>query len=125
MAKKNKKNKSVAPSNNVNIVFPESLSADEIKNILVDAMLEVENKKSEAQKDKADKDLKEWRESLGIKEYPKDAKIRFRKAKQFFNTFSAFFKLSFISKKKIKGDRATTGLLKFFLAIILTWLSLP
>lgn len=118
MAKKNKKNKSVAPSNNVNIVFPESLSADEIKNILVDAMLEVENKKSEAQKDKADKDLKEWRESLGIKEYPKDAKIRFRKAKQFFNTFSAFFKLSFISKKKIKGDRATTGLLKFFLAII-------
>ena len=25
---------------------------------------------------------------------------------------------SFISKKKIKGDRATTGLLKFFLAII-------
>ena len=118
MAKKNKKNKNVAPSNNVNIVFPESLSADEIKNILVDAMLEVENKKAEAQKDKADKDLKEWRESLGIKEYPKDAKIRFRRAKQFFNTFGAFFRLSFISKKKIKGDRATTGLLKFFLAII-------
>ena len=45
--KKNKKNKNVAPSNNVNIVLPESLSADEIKNILVDAMLEVENKKTE------------------------------------------------------------------------------
>lgn len=118
MAKKSKKNKNVAPSNNVNIVFPESLSTDEIKNILVDAMLEVENKKAEAQKDKADKYLKEWRESLGIKEYPKDAKIRFHRAKQFFNMFGAFFRLSFISKKKIKGDRATTGLLKFFLAII-------
>jgi len=118
MAKKNKKNKSVAPNNTVNIVLPESLSADEIKNILVDAMLEVENKKTEAQKDKADKDLKEWRESFEFKEYPKDAKIRFRRAKQFFNTFGAFFRLSFISKKKIKGDRATTGLLKFFLAII-------
>lgn len=118
MAKKNKKNKNVAPSNDVNIVLPESLSADEIKNILVDAMLEVENKKAEAQKEKADKDLKEWRASLGIKEYPKDAKTHFRRAKQFFNTFGAFFRLSFISKKKIKGDRATTGLLKFFLAII-------
>lgn len=118
MAKKNKKNKSVAPSNNVNIVLPESLSADEIKNILVDAMLEVENKKTEAQKDQADKDLKEWRESLGIKEYPKDAKIRFHRAKQFFSMFGAFFRLSFISKKKIKGDRATTSLLKFFLVII-------
>ena len=117
MAKKNKKNKNT-PSNNLNIILPESLSADEIKNILVDAMLEVENKKAEAPKEKADKDLKEWRESLGIKEYPKDAKIRFRRAKQFFNTFGAFFRLSFISKKKIKGDRATTGLLKFFLAII-------
>lgn len=118
MAKKNKKNKSVAPSNNMNIVLPESLSADEIKNILVDAMLEVENKKAEAQKDKVDKDLKEWRDSLGIKEYPKYDKIRFRRAKQFVNTFSAFFRLSFISKKKIKGDRAATGLLKFFLSII-------
>ena len=117
MTKKNKKNKNT-PSNNLNIILPESLSADEIKNILVDAMLEVENKKAEAQKEKADKDLKEWRASLGIKEYPKDAKTRFRRAKQFFNTFGAFFRLSFISKKKIKGDRATTGLLKFFLAII-------
>lgn len=117
MAKKNKKNKSM-PSNNVNIVLPNSLSADEIKSILVEAMLEVENKKAEVEKEKADKDLKEWRESLGIKEYPKDAKILFRNVKQFFNTFGAFIRLSFISKKKIKGDRATTGLLKFFLAII-------
>ena len=118
MAKKNKKNKSVTPSNNVNIVLPESLSADEMKNIFVEAMLEVEKRKSEVEKEKADKNLKEWRYSLGIKEYPKDDKIRFRSVKQFFNTFGAFFRLSFISKKKIKGDRATTGLLKFFLAII-------
>ena len=117
MAKKNKKNKRM-PSNNVNIVLPNSLSADEIKSILVEAMLEVENKKAEVEKEKSDKDLKEWRESLGIKEYPKDAKILFRNVKQFFNTFGAFIRLSFISKKKIKGDRATTGLLKFFLAII-------
>lgn len=106
------------PSNNVNIVLPNSLSADEIKSILVEAMLEVENIKAEVEKEKADKDLKEWRESLGIKEYPKDAKIRFCNVKQFFNAFGAFIRLSFISKKKIKGDRATTGLLKFFLAII-------
>lgn len=118
MAKKNKKNKSVAPSNNLNIVLPETLSADEMKNILVEAMFEVEKRKADAEQEKAEKELKDWRDSLGIKEYPKDAKIRFRNVKQFFNTFGAFFRLSFISKKKIKGDRATTGLLKFFLAII-------
>ena len=118
MAKKNKKNKSVAPSNNLNIVLPETLSADEMKNILVEAMFEVEKRKADAEQEKAEKELKDWRDSLGIKEYPKDAKIRFRNVKQFFNTFGAFFRLSFISKKKIKGDRATTGLLKFFLTII-------
>ena len=90
-----------------------------IKYAGIDAFIECECEKNlRLQKDKADKDLKEWRESLGIKEYPKDAKIRFRRAKQFFNTFGAFFRLSFISKKKIKGDRATTSLLKFFLVII-------
>lgn len=117
MAKKNNKNKSIS-SNNVNIVLPESLSADEIKNILVEGMLEVEKRKADAEQEKAEKELKEWRDSLGIKDYTEDKKSRFRKVRQIFNTFGVFFRLSFISKKKIKGDRATTGLLKFFLAII-------
>ena len=45
MAKKSKKNKNTA--NNVNIVLPESLSAEEMKNILVEAMLEAEQRKAE------------------------------------------------------------------------------
>ena len=79
MAKKNKKNKSIS-SNNVNIVLPESLSADEIKNILVEAMLEVEKRKADAEQEKAEKELKEWRDSLGIKDYTEDKKSRFRKS---------------------------------------------
>lgn len=116
MAKKSKKNKNTA--NNVNIVLPDSLSAEEMKNILVEAMLEVEQRKAELANTENESDLKEWRKSLGIKEYPADKKIRFRKIKQVCNTFYAFFKLSFIPKNQIKGDRATIGLLKFFLCAV-------
>lgn len=117
MAKKNKKNKNTT-SNNVNIVLPDSLSAGEIKKILVEAMLEVEKRKTEAEQEKAEKELKEWQDSLGIKNYTNDEKICFRNARQVFNVLGAFFRLSFISKKKIKGDMATTALLKFFLTIV-------
>ena len=116
MAKKSKKNKNTA--NNVNIVLPESLSAEEMKNILVEAMLEVEQRKAELANTENENDLKEWRKSLGIKDYSADKKIRFRKIKQMCNTIYAFFKLSFLPKSQIKGDRATIGLLKFFLCAI-------
>lgn len=97
MAKKSKKNKNTA--NNVNIVLPESLSAEEMKNILVEAMLEVEQRKAELANTENENDLKEWRKSLGIKDYSADKKIRFRKIKQMCNTIYAFFKLSFLPKK--------------------------
>lgn len=117
MAKKNKKNKN-ASSNNVNIVLPESLSADEMKNIFVEAMLEVEKRKSKVEEEKAAKELKEWQDSIGVKFYPKKKKIRFRWFKRTWNDIVVFFKMCFVSKDKIKGDRATTGLLKFFLGLI-------
>lgn len=117
MAKKNKKNKN-ASSNNVNIVLPESLSADEMKNIFVEAMLEVEKRKSKVEEEKAAKELKEWQDSIGVKFYPKEKKIRFRWFKRTWNDIVVFFKMCFVSKDKIKGDRATTGLLKFFLGLI-------
>lgn len=117
MAKKNKKNK-CTPNNNVNIVLPESLSADEMKKILVEAMLEVEQRKTEGAQEIAEKELKEWQENLGLKEYPDNKNIKFLKLKRFWNFICVFLKFSFVSKNKIKGDRITTILLKFFLTAI-------
>ena len=42
MAKKNKNIKN-APSNNVNIVLPDSLSAEEMQQIITNALLDVED----------------------------------------------------------------------------------
>ena len=77
MAKKNKKNKNVAPSNNVNIVLPESLSADEIKNILVDAMLEAENKKQKRKKIKQIRTSKNGERVSELKNIPRMRKFVF------------------------------------------------
>lgn len=114
MARKNKKNKNTI-NNNPNIASQNSLTAEEMKNIIVEAMLEVEKRKSQDEIAKQEKEFEERKEILGIKDYIGDDKIRFRRVKQFFNVFYVFFKLSFIPKKKIKGNWATIVLLKFFL----------
>lgn len=117
MARKNKKHKSTA-NNNITIVLSESLSSNEIKNILVEAMLDVEKHKAEAEQEKKNKELKERRKLLGIKEYPQGKKIHFVAVRSFLNRIGALFKLSFISKDKINGDWATTALLKSLLTIV-------
>ena len=102
----------------MNIVLPESLSAEEMKNILVEAMLEVEQRKAELANTENENDLKEWRKSLGIKDYSADKKIRFRKISKCAIPFMPFSNYLFYPKSQIKGDRATIGLLKFFLCAI-------
>lgn len=69
MAKKNKNSKN-APSNNVNIVLPDSLSAEEMQQIITNALLAVEDAKEQKAKEQKEQDRKNFREAMGYKDYP-------------------------------------------------------
>ena len=60
MAKKNKNNKN-APSNNVNIILPDSLSAEEMQQIITNALLAVEDAKEQNAKEQKEQERKNFR----------------------------------------------------------------
>ena len=98
MLYKNKKNKN-APSNNVNIVLPDSMSAEEMQQIITNALLAVEDAKEQKVKEQKEQERKEWEETVGK------------------NPIKRFFKILFLPKKYIKGDKTTFVLLKVFVGM--------
>ena len=110
MAKKNKNTKNV-PSNNVNIVLPDSMSAEEMQRIITNALLAVEDAKEQKAKEQKEQDRKNFREAMGYKDYPNEKGLK-RKILIFLNRVKMIFKLFFAPKHLIKGDDATFGLLK-------------
>ena len=110
MAKKNKNSKNV-PSNNVNIVLPDSLSAEEMQQIITNALLAVEDTKEQKAKEQNEQDHKNFREAMGYKDYPHEKGLK-RSFLVFCNRVKMLFKLFFAPKHLIKGDDATFGLLK-------------
>ena len=110
MAKKNKNNKNT-PSNNVNIVLPESMSAEEMQQIITNALLSVENAKEQKVKEQKEQECANFREAMGYKDYPNEKGLK-RKILIFLNRVKMIFKLFFAPKHLIKGDDATFGLLK-------------
>ena len=115
MAKKNKNSKN-APSNNVNIVLPDSLSAEEMQQIITNALLAVEDAKEQKAKEQKEQDRKNFREAMGYKDYPNEKGLK-RSFLVFCNRVKMFFKLFFAPKHLIKGDDATFGLLKMSIEI--------
>ena len=110
MAKKNKNNKNT-PSNNVNIVLPESMSTEEMQQIITNALLSVENAKEQKVKEQKEQERANFREAMGYKDYPNEKGLK-RKILIFLNRVKMIFKLFFAPKHLIKGDDATFGLLK-------------
>ena len=115
MAKKNKKNKN-APSNNVNIVLPDSMSAEEMQQIITNALLAVEDAKEQKAKEQKEEERKIFREAMGYKDYPHEKGLK-RSFLVFCNRVKMLFKLFFAPKHLIKGDDATFGLLKMSIEI--------
>lgn len=81
----------------VNIVLPDSLSAEEMQQIITNALLAVEDAKEQKAKEQKEQDRKEWEETVGK------------------NPIKRFFKILFLPKKHIKGDKTTFVLLKMFI----------
>lgn len=110
-SQKNQKKKSV--SNNIrpiNIIPPENMTSDELQHIIANAILEAESIKEQRTIDQREKEKAEWREKIGVK-------ICKGKFKNILNGIKVIFKISFMPKEYIKGDRASIGLLKFFLSL--------
>ena len=113
MAKKNNKNATKSKNatyNGTKNLLPDSLSADEMKKIIVDAMMEFEMRKAEAKKEEVDLEQVEWDEILGIKRYSSD--VRFYKWKTWCSQVTATIKLLFFSSDEIKGSRITKVLMR-------------
>ena len=83
----------------VNIVLPDSMSAEEMQQIITNALLAVEDAKEQKVKEQKEQERKEWEETVGN------------------NPIKRFFKILFLPKKYIKGDKTTFALLKVFVGM--------
>lgn len=115
MAKKNKNTKNV-PSNNVNIVLPDSMSAEEMQHIITNALLAVEAAQEQKAKEQKEQERKNFREAMGYKDYSTEKGLK-KSILVFLNRIKMIFKLLFAPKHLIKGDDATFGLLKMSIEI--------
>lgn len=86
------------------------MSADELQHMIANAIMEAEDMKAKREADKKAEELTEWHKAIGYdKSKTGVAKI--------WNYITSFFKGLFVRKKYIKGDRASTTLIQFFLQI--------
>lgn len=120
MAKKNKKNKST-PSNNVNIVLPESLSTDEMQKIITNELIAAKENKEQKAKQREEEEQKQFQVAMGYKDYSDEKGLK-KRILVFFNRLKIVFKFLFISKDLIQGDSATFGLLRIFIELFF-WLA--
>lgn len=95
----------------VNIVLPDSMSTEEIQQIITNALLAVEDAKEQKAKEQNEEERKHFRETMGYKDYPHKKGLK-KSFLVFFNRIKMIFKLFFAPKHLIKGDTATFGLLK-------------
>lgn len=95
---------------------PQGFSAEEWSHIIAKAIEAAEqNRQAEANKRQTE-EQKSWQQALGIEDYSGVQRPR-GKILEFFNILRVFLKLSFLPRKKIKGDRVTFSLLQMLCAM--------
>ena len=93
------------------------MSQAEMQNLIVSSLLEYDKAKAEREKEAEENDLQARRNLVGYKDYS-DRKFIPRVFLTFINRIVVLFRLLFMPKEKIKGDYATTGLMKFAVSIL-------
>lgn len=114
--RKTPKEQKQSASTPVNIILPDSLSSEEMQQIITNALLAVEDAKEQKAKEQKEQDRKNFREAMGYKDYPHEKGLK-RSFLVFCNRVKMLFKLFFAPKHLIKGDDATFGLLKMSVEI--------
>jgi len=113
MAKKKRTVKENAP---VYILLPNSMSVEEMQHIIAEALVDAEKKKADQLEEQKKEETKSWQENIGIKDYSCEKKPR-RWFLEVFNVLDVLWRMSFISKDKISGDRMTVSILQLFLSL--------
>ena len=98
----------------VNIVLPDSLSTEEMQQIITNALLAVEDAKERKIEEQKEQERKEWRELVKYKDYSDEKGIK-KLFLTFLNRIKVIFNWLFAPKKKIKGSNMTIALLSIFL----------
>lgn len=108
------------PSQAISISLPENIHAEELTQVIACAIVEAEKIKAQEEKARRDADRQEWHKVIGCKDYD-------NKLLDALNQVKVFFKLLFLPKKHIKGNTASTVLLKSFISLFfeaMEWLFL-
>lgn len=118
--RKAKQNTVSKPLQSVNINLPGNMSADEMQHIIAHAIVEAEEIKAQKEAEQSETALAEWHAIIGYKKYE-------NKFRNILNEIKVFFKVMFLPKRHIEGDRASTALLKTVISSffwIMKWCSL-
>lgn len=97
MAKERKKKNPPQSTTPINVSLPVGMSAEEMQHVIAKALVEAERIKEQKKQEQKDFERKEWEETVGK------------------NPVKRFFKILFLPKKQIKGDKTTFALLKMFI----------
>lgn len=84
------------------------ITAEELQNIIANALLQAEEQRKQIEKDKQEQEKQKWREEIGYKDYSK-SKSKFAGFLSGINTLLCGLKLLFMPSKKIKGHKAISS----------------
>lgn len=118
--KKTKQNDTSKLLQSGNINLPENMGAEEMQHIIANAIVEAKKIKTQKEEEHRKAYLAEWHKTIGYKEHE-------NRFKQLCNYVYVFIKILFLPKKDIKGDTASSILLKLFIEFffwIMKWVSL-
>lgn len=126
MSKKNSKSKNSqdkAQPTIPSVIFPAEMSQEEMQHIIANAIIEAQKADEDAKQKQKEANIRELQEAIGLKEY-NDKNRLLRIIKIAINRIKCFFKICFLSRKNIKGDRVTFGILSMLLTLIFALVSL-
>lgn len=117
MSNKNRKEKSNNIQKTVSVKFPDSMSKEDMIEILSSAILKADELRAAKETQKQREEDEEWRQKIGLKDYSKQ-KWFLRHFLSCINTLACLCRILFMKKEKINGNYATNGLLKFSVLIV-------
>ncbi len=104
-----------ADSININIVLPKTISVGEIKDIITQSLLAVDDVREQKIEQLREEETRKWHEAIGYKDYSELKGVK-KYSWSFLNFFVPLFRMLFVSKKKIEGTRTTFILLREILS---------
>lgn len=99
------------------VIFTAEMSQEEMQHVMANAILEARDAEERAKKEQKETDIQELQKAIGFKEF-NDRNIFLRGIKTMVNRIKCTFRICFLPRKYIKGDRVTFGILSMLLTLI-------